>query len=170
MGSAILTCLPTQNVLLRSHRCSSVSALSTQVLQDPAFWGIAGWTVCLPALQSWQCHCWDSLLHCSFEAQHIHNPAPTAMWAQRGLELLQVCAVVFGGWLAIKLKEVSNFFLLLSQTNPVLTHSLTSKTCKRLPSILLCAMWMHQANRKEPPHSHLGKSSAETHVVQSGLR
>lgn len=104
------------------------------------------------------------------EAQHVHHPAPTALWSQWGLELLQVCAVVFGGWLAIKLKEVSNFFLLLFQTNPVLMHSLTLKTCKRSPIILLCAMWMHQANRKEPPHSHLGKSSAVTHVVQSGLR
>lgn len=44
-------------------------------------------------------------------------------------------------------------------------HSLTSKTCKRSLSILLYAMWMHQASRKEPHHSLLGKSSAGTLVV-----
>lgn len=44
-------------------------------------------------------------------------------------------------------------------------HSLTLKICRRSLSILLCATWMRQANRKEPPHFRLGKSSAETFVV-----
>lgn len=57
-----------------------------------------------------------------------------------------------------------SFFFLL-QTNPVSMHSLTLKTCRRSLTILLCAMWMHQANRKELPPSHLGTSSVETLTV-----
>lgn len=56
------------------------------------------------------------------------------------------------------------FFFLL-QTNPVSMRSLTLKICRRSLTILLCAMWMRQANRKEPLPSHLGMSSAETLIV-----
>ena len=47
------TCLPTQHVLLGSHRCSSVCAESTQVLQGPVLLGVrAGVSfVCLPSGQ-----------------------------------------------------------------------------------------------------------------------